>query len=543
MSKSVKLILRYALTALVMLIPTYIAIANYAVLGSWQNTLLSDGTVIRIQEGTDGALVFKGTEGEENNLSLAAALADMLQEGTILRKAPETETAETYTVTADIDGRELVYFCHFRAEEEESYLFDRDADVTYAVDTRQMLLFLQGFFYGETHESLSVPVLTTAGNEVIPYYISWAHKNEQGNFTPITNLAAADEEVTYPVNKNLSLRFSTEPDVATVTITNAQGETIFHGDYSAFTGMSFEDSTQLTVQIQAKWNAADDADYYGEATYRFYVNYSAQPAFAISAIEAEIGNYIVLNVLNASSPEDITFTCTPEIGCTPVFYDDGDYVRALVPLSASLAGGVYRMTVSTRGAEETFEVTLKERSTLTRPYDAGTNLINTARSQNAIIEYNNLLREIGRTKSTTKYFNGKFVDYQSNSSIGAILMLGYGHTRTLTNGDSYRLDGVDFVVYKGTDVPALNSGMVIAAGNTAFLGNYVIVDHGLGLRTWYCHLSEISVSVGDTVTVAQAVGKSGDTGFTTGSGVYLICTIGDTPISPYTLWENGVILG
>ena len=141
----------------------------------------------------------------------------------------------------------------------------------------------------------------------------------------------------------------------------------------------------------------------------------------------------------------------------------------------------------------------------------------------------------------TKYFNGKFIDYRESSSIGAILMLGYGHTRTLMNDETYRMDGVDFIIYQGTDVPALNSGMVIATGQSAYLGNYVIVDHGLGLRTWYCHLSEVSVSVRDTVTAAQAVGKSGSTGFTTGSGVYLICTIGETPISPYTLWTDGVV--
>ncbi len=540
MSKRVKQIILGTVAALAMLIPTYIAIANYAVLGSWENTLLGDNTVIHVKEGTDGVTVFKGTAGEENNRAMAGALSNMLKDGTSLRSTPELEHADIYTVTADVSGREREYLCYY--SEEESYLFDVEANVCYAVESRDMLSFLQGFFYGETHESLSVPALITAGNEVVPYYISWNHKNEQGNFTAVTNLATASEEATYPVNKNLSLRFTTEPDIATVTIINAQGESIFHGDYGQFEGMSFDDSAQLTVSVQAKWNQSGKNDYYGEATYQFYVNYSAQPAFAISATEAEVGDYIVVNVLNASAPEDVSLSCIPELGCTPVFYDDGDYVRAIVPFRADLAGGVYQMTVSTKGAEETFEITLKDRSTLTRRYgDAGMDLINETRSPLALAEYERLCQEIGSTKSTTKYFSGKFVNYQDNSSINAVLMLGFGHTRTLITGDTYRLDGVDFFVYKGTDVPALNSGMVIAAGQTSYLGNYVIVDHGLGLRTWYCHLSEISVSVGDTVTTAQAVGKSGDTGFTTSSGVYLICTVGDIPISPYNLWDYGVV--
>ena len=216
-------------------------------------------------------------------------------------------------------------------------------------------------------------------------------------------------------------------------------------------------------------------------------------------------------------------------------------MRALIPLSTELEGGVYQITVGTKGAEETFELTLDARSTLSRTYDAGNDLINRARNSAAIEEYERLRREIANTDSPTKYFSGKFIDYRESSSIGAIILLGYGHTRTLVTGDTYRMDGVDFMIYQGTDVPALNNGMIIAAGQSAYLGNYVVVDHGLGLRTWYCHLSEISVSVGDTVSTGQAVGRSGNSGFTTGSGVYLICTIGNTAISPYTLWSDGVV--
>jgi len=539
MSQRIKSVCILIAALLAIFIPTYIAIANYAVLGSWQNTLTGDQTALTVCD-SEGNTVFSGKEGEENTLALTKELAKMLENGTALRNAPVMDEADIYTVTAEIAGKSREYLCYYSASGESSYLFDDEANVCYELKSAEMLPFLQGFFYGETHETLSVPTLIAAGNEIVPYYISWLHKNEQGGYIPLTNLATATEEATYPVNKNLSLRFTTEPDVATVEITNGS-EVIYHGDYEDFTGMSFEDSAQLTIVVEAKWERAEGRNYYGEAKYHFYVNYSAQPAFAISATKATVGDYIAISVLNASSPEDITLTSTPDLGITPAFYEDGDYVRALIPFPASLAGGSYQITVSTKGAEETFEITLEERSTLSRPYDAGTELIRQAYSSAAIEEYHKLLREIGNTRSQTKYFNGKFIDYRESSSIGAILMLGYGHTRTLMNDETYRMDGVDFIIYQGTDVPALNSGMVIATGQSAYLGNYVIVDHGLGLRTWYCHLSEVSVSVRDTVTAAQAVGKSGSTGFTTGSGVYLICTIGETPISPYTLWSDGVV--
>ena len=539
MSARIKKILLTAVMVVIIFIPTYIAIANYANLGSWQNTLTGENTAITVQN-EDGITVFDGTAGQKSNLDLAQALAALLANGEPLRTAPSVSSDLHYTVTAKNGNRKSDYYCYYVSDKDESYLFDVEANVCYAIASPEMLLFLQSVFYGETAQTLSVPTLITAGNEVTPSYVSWQHKNNQGNYNPVMTLETVSEEMTYPVNKNISLQLEPAPDIATVRVYDGATE-LYNGSWERFTGFSYNDSVTLTVAIQAKWEEREDRDYYGEASYQFFVNYSANPSFAISTTTATVGDYVVLNVLNASDPDSITFTSTPDLGCTPTFYEDGDYVRALVPLRADLEAGVYQITVGTKGIEETFSLTLAARSTLSRTYDAGNDLINRTRSAAAMEEYTQLRKEIGNTKSTTKYFSGKFIDYRESSSVGATLLLGYGHFRTLATGETYQMDGVDFVIYQGTNIPALNSGMVIAAGQSAYLGNYVIVDHGLGLRTWYCHLSEISVSVGDTVKSAQAVGKSGKSGFTTGSGVYLICTIGETAVSPYTLWSNGVV--
>ncbi len=572
MSKPLKKIILGVLAVLAMFIPTYIAIANYAALGSWQSGLTDKATVITVQKGLNGPTVFSGSAGEDVNRDIAGALAELLSDGKALRTAPTMTAADVYSVTAKTTDKELPYTCHYNTEGAESYLFDVNANVCYEVKSEDMKAFLSRFFYGQSHNELSVPVLITAGNEVTPSYINWYHKNTQQLYTPVLDLATASEEETYPVNKHISLRFEPAPDAASVKVYRGPEE-IYSGDYAGFSALSYEDSVNLTVMIQAKWDQKEDRDFYGEASYQFYVNYSANPAFALSAVriatadgrelvksatvqnyisirsEAEdnlrlsatAGDYVGIHVLNSTDPQNITVKSTPDLGVTPVFYADGDYVRGLLPLKADLEGGDYRITVSTRGAEETFTLTVEERSPFTRPYDAGADLIRTARSAAALAEYDTLRKQIGQTRSTTNYLDGKFIDFGDASSIGAKLYLGYGHTRTLSTGDSYRMDGVDFYIYPGVEIPSLNSGMVIATGQNANLGNYVIVDHGLGLRTWYCHLSEISVSVGDAVKKAQAVGKSGETGFTITSGVYLICTIGETPISPYTLWDYGVV--
>ena len=65
-----------------------------------------------------------------------------------------------------------------------------------------------------------------------------------------------------------------------------------------------------------------------------------------------------------------------------------------------------------------------------------------------------------------------------------------------------------------------------------------MIDHGWGLKTWYAHLSDISVSVGDEVKRGDEIGKAGSTGFTNQSGVHVSMTLYDRSVLPYSTWED-----
>lgn len=80
--------------------------------------------------------------------------------------------------------------------------------------------------------------------------------------------------------------------------------------------------------------------------------------------------------------------------------------------------------------------------------------------------------------------------------------------------------GQDFSVPYGTEVYATGDGKVIESGwNSGGFGNYIIIDHGYGLRSTYGHLSGIKVSRGDNVKRGDMIGLSGSTG--TSSGPHL----------------------
>jgi len=107
----------------------------------------------------------------------------------------------------------------------------------------------------------------------------------------------------------------------------------------------------------------------------------------------------------------------------------------------------------------------------------------------------------------------------------------YGYSRN-TVGTVLTHKGTDFRAKEGTPVLAMNRGVVRLTQTGRNYGKTVIVDHGLGLQTFYMHLSKINVNVGELVLPGQVVGLSGMTGYAEDAHLHTTVRINEVSIDP-----------
>jgi murein DD-endopeptidase MepM/ murein hydrolase activator NlpD len=92
--------------------------------------------------------------------------------------------------------------------------------------------------------------------------------------------------------------------------------------------------------------------------------------------------------------------------------------------------------------------------------------------------------------------------------------------------------GVDLSVPTGTQVRAVAAATVRRASEDAVNGRVLILDHGSGVTTAYCHNSELLVRVGQRVERGDVIAHSGNTGRSTGPHLHYQLELSSQPVDP-----------
>lgn len=102
------------------------------------------------------------------------------------------------------------------------------------------------------------------------------------------------------------------------------------------------------------------------------------------------------------------------------------------------------------------------------------------------------------------------------SPVEAALSSGFGwREHPISGGEKFHY-GVDLAAGTGTSIRAFAAGRVDYIGESDIYGQYLQLDHGNGVTTFYAHCSRLCVQQGQSVAVGEKVAESGATGDVTG---------------------------
>ena len=215
----------------------------------------------------------------------------------------------------------------------------------------------------------------------------------------------------------------------------------------------------------------------------------------------------------------------------------GDLRRALLGVDLEKAPGTYPVVVNVRTpsgkpATCTVQIPILKGKFATESLHVEKEFVepNPEQIQRAN-EERDRLRAIFDQVTPQKLWTGEFRVPLDGVTTGS----NFGKRRILNGQPGSPHSGVDFPASTGTLVHAAQNGRVVLAQELFFSGNTVVIDHGLGMYTFYGHLSEIDVKVGDDLESGQVLGKVGATGRVTGPHLHWGLTIERARVNPLQL--------
>lgn len=541
-----KKILIITIGIILMFVPTYIAIASYNSQKPSENLPTVSTLTINDPEGRTHTVK---SDNDENGIF--EMFNQINSSGTPVSSLPDSLAGSGFLlVTFSTPDSDLSYKYYFTTNSSECYYTDPTGKI-YKIAVNQAKAFLGSSYSVYLYKTATPPVLTASGTHTISassmewYYLVSGGTYQQFEYTPSNN-----EDLTYDVGNNFTFSFSIAPSDSNLKVFNSD-ELLYDGGINDLHDLKLSRNSTLRFLITASWAQASETEYYGNAEYEFNALVLAPAEFKLGESAIEHGDIVALSGVNVTNPDDIKVSFEPALdnSFTPKFYKDGEYVHALIPFSYDVANGEYKITVTYGITTQTFNLTVGESrygfNKAATKYGASEAVISTFYAEEDITAYNKVRSEICSSSEELKYFSGAFINYETAGTLTSkksTIKLGFTRENILKDGRTFKHTGIDFEATAGIDVPAMSSGKVVYAGFCDVLGNFVVVDHGYGLKTWYAHLSEISVSVGDVVRTSQSLGKTGNTGFIIDNRLHIEFTLGNISIAPFSIWDEGIIL-
>lgn len=565
-----------AICLIAILIPTLVAVWHVYI--REDDTLHSGSLVSVALYGESGALIAESSV-DESNLEVSP-LVDVFY-NLYLYKAPleaipeEISEKPNYKVTLEYGETEISFSCFFTENYQTSYILD-EAGAFYSSDETYHSRFLALDISDAAYSSATPPTLSTKdGDTIIPNSASWSYKRPDGSSKKVTDILTSVARHTYSASGSMALSFSKQPSFCEVKVTDMLGNLIYNGSLDGVSSITAEVGDHLKFSVVAEWNDSEKSDSFGKISYSFDMLCKNIATFSISTSSVAPGGYFIISAYNIESdslpdyvplensadPESIfNYTGSSSDSSvydylsyidaldyledfTPLFFADRDALRAVVPIPFNTPAGNLSFTLSSGAAASTHTVRIVEASnTETVAIEKEQKEVQDIISKLAVEEVLSLTEKLSTNSSDRLLARGAFLsplanNYTREYTFGDRFTIGNESLMRLTAlGNAYISSGDG-----GKSVRSANVGVVLSLGYCAHLGNYVVVDHGLGILTWYCNLSDFSVHEGDVLAKGDTLGRSGENLLLGEDGVLILCSIMGTLINPTELLGNELL--
>jgi murein DD-endopeptidase MepM/ murein hydrolase activator NlpD len=194
-----------------------------------------------------------------------------------------------------------------------------------------------------------------------------------------------------------------------------------------------------------------------------------------------------------------------------VLQDGSEWVAVIgIPLSAPL--GEESVVVHSNAGRRQLAFTVTDKHYATQSLKVPPRQVNPSKAD---------LERISRDKVAIEAAMNHWTDAQPESlnlpqPVPGVRSSSFGMRRVFNGESRNPHSGMDIAAPTGTPVQVPIAGTVAGTGNFFFNGNTVFVDHGRGLISMYCHLSQIDVQPGQKVSAGTRLGLVGMTGRVTG---------------------------
>ncbi len=550
-------VILFSVLALVMIIPTVFAI--YFAYFYEDNSFLSYNNISIELYDSEGTLLFsdeasKPDIGNYNDLKM---FYELKTNSLPISEKPLAERTATYRLVYSEGDTTIDYTCHFSESAEESCLEDGNGAV-YSIPAEAYSEFLLSAYSENVYASSIPPALFTGEEqEVLPREVTWSYRRDNG-FTKSKNFKLATSVETYSISGAINLAFDKKPDLCNAEVYDLNGKQLYSGAPNGLSSLSFEIGETVRISMQASWKNTGLSLYHGSLKYDFYVLLTTQAKFEVSAAELNAGELLLLSVKNAQNTNKIKYAANlsaegsymrsqnfnsyaeKEIKAIDALYDFepkftnvGDVKLALIPIPLNIPDGIFAFTLSSGASSEEFSLKITS-----NPQEKYGSIGKTATEMGTVLtlgKFGEAVASVGAPRQDIIFYSSPFTSPEEND-FNAGYSFGNRISSAIDNGQHIEFSalGNEYISASsgGQPVSVINTGTVVGTGYSASLGNYVTVEHGLGIRTWYCFLGDISVKNGDILKKGDIIGQSGNGYILSGNGFLLLCSLRDIPIDP-----------